>query len=90
MTGKWSLTVVTAFVTSEKHYQTVIMTVKYYDVATSFTKFNNTYSENVHEQFIIRICKSYLVLEAVALRYSVKKVFLEILQNSQGNTCARV
>ena len=52
------MTVVTAFVTSEKHYQTVIMTVKYYDVATSFTKFNNTYSENVHEQFIIRICKS--------------------------------
>ena len=28
--------------------------------------------------------------EAVVQRYSVKKVFLEILQNSQKNTCARV
>ena len=35
----------------------------------------------------------YLVikkLEAVAQRCSVKKVFLEISQNSQENTCARV
>ena len=29
-------------------------------------------------------------LEAVAQRYSVKKVFLEIRQNSQENTCTRV
>ena len=28
--------------------------------------------------------------EAVALRYSVEKVFLEISQNSKENTCARV
>ena len=28
--------------------------------------------------------------EAVARRYSVKKVFLEMSQNSQGNTCARI
>ena len=28
--------------------------------------------------------------EAVAWKCSVKKVFLEILQNSQENTCARV
>ena len=28
--------------------------------------------------------------EAVAQRCSVKKLFLEISQNSQGNTCARV
>ena len=28
--------------------------------------------------------------EAVVLRYSVKKVFLEILQNSEKNICARV
>ena len=28
--------------------------------------------------------------EAIALRCSVKKVFLEILQNIQENTCARV
>ena len=29
-------------------------------------------------------------MEAVAQMYSVKKVFLEILENSQENTCARV
>ena len=29
-------------------------------------------------------------LEAVAQRCSVKKLFLEILQNSQENTCGRV
>ena len=29
-------------------------------------------------------------VEAVALTCSIKKVFLEILQNSQENTCARV
>ena len=29
-------------------------------------------------------------MEAVAQTYSVKKVFLEILENSQENTCARV
>ena len=29
-------------------------------------------------------------LEVVAHRCSVKKVFLEVLQNSQGNVCARV
>ena len=31
-----------------------------------------------------------VVIEAVAQTRSVKKVFLEILQNSQENTCARV
>ena len=31
-----------------------------------------------------------LSLEAVVQRYSVKKVFLEISQYSQENTCARV
>ena len=31
-----------------------------------------------------------LKTEAAAYRYSVKKMFLEILQNSQENTCARV
>ena len=30
------------------------------------------------------------MLEAVAQKCSVKKMFLEILQNSQENTCARV
>ena len=33
---------------------------------------------------------SPLLTEAVAQRCSVKKVFLEISQNSKGNTCARV
>ena len=32
----------------------------------------------------------YLVSEAVVRSCSVKKVFLEISQNSQENTCARV
>ena len=31
-----------------------------------------------------------MITEAVVQRCSVKKVFLEISQNSQGNTCARV
>ena len=34
--------------------------------------------------------KNFLVSEAVPQRCSVEKVFLEILQNSQENTCARV
>ena len=37
-----------------------------------------------HNKSIWKVC------EAVAQRYSVKKVFLEISQNSQENTCARV
>ena len=35
-------------------------------------------------------CSSRQVPEAVARSYSVKKVFVKILQNSQENTCARV
>ena len=31
-----------------------------------------------------------ILIEAVARRYSVKKVFLEISKNSQENTCSRV
>ena len=34
--------------------------------------------------------KITLVAESVTKRCSLKKVFLEILQNSQENTCARV
>ena len=34
--------------------------------------------------------KKKTVLEAVAQRCSVEKVFLEISQNSRENTCARV
>ena len=33
---------------------------------------------------------NYKVIEAVARRCCVKKVFLDISQNSQENTCARV
>ena len=47
--------------------------------------------------YILTFKKKTLVLdlhmfptEAVAWRCSVKKVFLEILQNSHENTCARV
>ena len=36
-----------------------------------------------------RSCSRILPSEAVAQRCSVKKVFLEISQNSQENTCAR-
>ena len=36
------------------------------------------------------IFSKWVTKEAVAKRYSVKKVFLEISQNSQENTCARV
>ena len=35
-------------------------------------------------------CNVIAITEAVVQRYSVKKVFLEISQNSQENTCARV
>ena len=35
-------------------------------------------------------CNDYLLPETVAQRCSVKKVFLEISQNSQKNTCVRV
>ena len=40
-------------------------------------------------QFII-IYLQYIIAEAVAQRCFLKKVFLEISQNSQENTCARV
>ena len=43
-----------------------------------------TVSKNA--EAVIHKCSS----EAVAQRCSVKEVFLEILQNSQENTCARV
>ena len=34
--------------------------------------------------------KIQMIIEAVVQRWSVKKVFLEILQNSQENTCTWV
>ena len=42
--------------------------------------------------FYVKITQNYVsirFLEAVVRRCSVKKVFLEISQNSQENTCAR-
>ena len=36
------------------------------------------------------MCSNINGTEAVAQRFSVKKMFLEILQNSKENTCARV
>ena len=41
---------------------------------------------------ILKYLKIYWMklLEAVTQKYSVKKVFLQISQNSQENTCARV
>ena len=47
---------------------------------TRYILFRGKYKLNV----ILRM------LEAVARRCSVKKVFLEISQNSQENTCARI
>ena len=37
-----------------------------------------------------KLLKTKKVAEAVARRFSLKKVFLEILQNSREKTCARV
>ena len=39
---------------------------------------------------IMVMCNKQHLKEAVVQRCSVKKVFLEISQNSQENTCARV
>ena len=42
-----------------------------------------------NNKLLIYITELQEVLEAVVQRCSVKKVFLEISQNSQENTCAR-
>ena len=39
---------------------------------------------------IVQVFVCYVLTEAVAQRCSAKKVLLEISQNSQGNTCARI
>ena len=39
---------------------------------------------------LIKLFQAFVLSEAVAQRRSVKKVFLEISQNSQENTCVRV
>ena len=51
----------------------------------SETKIGNSFTKG---QFVIEAF--YDPSEAVAQRWSVKNVFLEILRNSQENTCARV
>ena len=43
-----------------------------------------------NDEIILKLIRSFLIQEAVAQRGSVKKVLLEISQNSQENTCARV
>ena len=47
-------------------------------------------SSNILRKISNRVLKSsFAMTEAVVRRCSVEKVFLEILQNSQENTCAR-
>ena len=41
-------------------------------------------------KFMALQTRKQMIVKAVAQRCSVKKVFLEISQNSQENTCARV
>ena len=49
----------------------------------------NTYLENPERQ-LLKSSTAVTNSEAVIQRCSVKKMFIEISQNSQGNTCARV
>ena len=49
----------------------------------------NTYLENP-ERLLLKSSTAVTNSEAVIQRCSVKKMFIEISQNSQGNTCARV
>ena len=44
----------------------------------------------MHELNEYVIATDFALSEAVAQRFSVKNVFLDISQNSQENTCARV
>ena len=53
------------------------------------TKVNLNYCVGVKEKRSKKSCRNQDT-EAVARRYSVKKVFLEMSQNSQENTCARI
>ena len=48
------------------------------------------HTEAVTEKYSVQRCwQNFDSVEAVIRRCSVKKVFLEISQNSQENTCAR-
>ena len=53
------------------------------------TKVNLNYCVEVKEKRPKKSCRNQDT-EAVARRYSVKKVFLEMSQNSQEKTCARI
>ena len=48
---------------------------------------HNIYHSNIHH--LVKEDIRYFFPQAVAQRCSIKKVFLETSQNSQGNTCAR-
>ena len=43
-----------------------------------------------NKRYLAALISTFWHLEAVALRFSVKMLFLENPQNSQENTCARV
>ena len=51
-------------------------------------KKGNTKTSNIKDRAFWK--NKFISQEAVVQRCSVKKVFLEISQNSQENTCARV
>ena len=55
------------------------------DVYNLFQRLMHT--NGIHLKFC---CVSLFIMKEVAQRYSVKKVFLKMSQNSQQNTCARV
>ena len=56
------------------------------DAMSSFGVKNALQRDIVTQDIFFEYCE---ILEAVVQRCSVKKVFLEISQNSQENTCAR-
>ena len=56
----------------------------------SLFKENPIFNRNVHQKSFQTSKNRAHKREAVAQRYSVKKVFLEISQNLRQNTCARV
>ena len=51
------------------------------------TSARNELCKNLHVE--LGVLSFITIIEAVVQRCSVEKVFLEILQNSQENTCAR-
>ena len=68
-----------------KKIKSAIIIVNYYWLLFIFLS-----SPYTKKKSSIDIFQFLEVLEAVVQKCSVKKVFLEIAQNSQENTCARV